>query len=497
MPTSTPPTIPHNHVAIIGTGFGGLATAVRIREAGIHDFVMLERAGEVGGVWRDNDYPGAAVDIRSRLYSLSFAANPDWSNTFARQPEIFSYLRDVSHRQDLRTNIEFHCTVIRMDWDGEAQRWRLTTSRGERTAQHVVVATGALADPVIPELPGIDQFRGHAFHSARWDHSVDLTGKRVAAIGTGPSAVQFIPAIQPVVGHLTVFQRTASWVVPRHDHEISARTQRLYRMVPPVERLERLRMYLQHELTHIGFRHPSLMAGAERRARRFLAQQVADPILREKLTPDFRFGCKRILISDHYLASLDQPNVDVVTDAIVEITKNGIVDANGTEHAVDAIIYGTGFHTSRLPLTDHIHGPAGSTMAEFWGGNPTAYLGTSVTGFPNVYLIHGPNIGLGHNSVIHMLESQAHYIAAALSYTRDHAFATVAPSPSAHQAFADDVDKMSEGTVWTSGGCDSWYLENGRNSNLWPGTATDFRRRSLRFDPADHVFHKHHALVVA
>jgi cation diffusion facilitator CzcD-associated flavoprotein CzcO len=239
------------------------------------------------------------------------------------------------------------------------------------------------------------------------------------------------------------------------------------------------------------------MKGAERRARKHLESQVRDPELRAKLTPTFRFGCKRILISDTYLASLDQPNVGLVTDAITEITQRGLVDAAGREHQVDVIIYGTGFHTARLTLTDHIHGPGGMTMAESWDGNPSAYLGTSVTGFPNCYLIHGPNVGLGHNSVIHMIESQAIYIAAAVRYVSDHRLAAIEPSAEAHRAFAAEVDRMSEGTVWTAGGCESWYLENGRNSNLWPGTATNFRRRALRFDPADHVVRHRSAALIA
>ncbi|MCW2754784.1 MAG: putative monooxygenase [Marmoricola sp.] len=497
MPTITKTRVPHNQVAIIGTGFGGIATAVRLRNAGIRDFVMIDRAHEVGGVWRDNDYPGAAVDVRSRLYSLSFAPNPNWSHTFARRGEIFAYLREVADKEGLRQHLVLGCNVDGADWDEDAQTWRLSTSDGERTAQHLVIATGALADPIIPILPGVEDFRGAAFHSAQWDHSVELEGKKVAVIGTGPSAVQVIPAIQPTVEHLTVFQRTAAWVVPRHDKEISERTKRLFRALPALERLQRLAMYLQHESTHVGFRHPSLMGPPERRARKHLEAQVSDPELREKLTPQFRFGCKRILISDHYLASLDRPNVEVVTDSITRVTENGIIDDAGVEHEVDVIIYGTGFETSRLPLTDKVRDASGQSMVEFWQGSPTAYLGTSVAGFPNAYLIHGPNIGLGHNSVIHMLESQSIYIASAVAYARDHGLASLVPTTAAHRAYADEVDSMSEGTVWTTGGCDSWYLHNGRNSNIWPGTATDFRRRVSRFNPDDHLAHRPAPMLVA
>jgi cation diffusion facilitator CzcD-associated flavoprotein CzcO len=351
-----------------------------------------------------------------------------------------------------------------------------------------VVATGALAEPVVPDLPGLARFKGVQFHSARWDHGFDLTGKRVAVIGTGASAVQFVPAIQPTVGHLTVFQRTPPWIMPRHDHEISARARRLYRLLPPLQRLARAGIYLP-EWMIVAFRHPRLMRVPERRARRHLEAQVADPELRAKLTPDYSPGCKRILLSDDYLPALTRLNVAVNTDGVREVRAHSIVDGGGVEHPVDAIVLGTGFDTLGLPLTDRIHGPDGMTMAERWAGNPTAYLGTAVAGFPNCFLIHGPNIGTGHNSVLQMLESQGNYIAAAVGHTDAHAFASVEPTRAAEDAYAAEVERMSEGTVWTAGGCQSWYLdESGRNVNIWPGTTFDFRRRTLRFDPASHLF---------
>jgi cation diffusion facilitator CzcD-associated flavoprotein CzcO len=483
--------VPHNHVAIIGTGFGGIATAIRLRQAGFDDLVLLDRAGDVGGVWRDNDYPGAAVDVQCQLYSLSFAPNPHWRNFFAKQPEIHAYLKGVSEKFGLRRHLVLNCAVWQLDWDAAKQRWRLQTARGERTANHVVIATGALADPMIPALPGLDRFAGVTFHSARWDHDFDLAGKRVVVIGTGASAVQFVPAIQPAVAHMTVFQRTPAWVIPRHDREIGSRSRLLFRAVPMLQRLQRLRIYLQRELFVLGFRNPSLLKLAERQARKHLEAQVSDPALQTKLLPDYRLGCKRILISDDYLPALDQPNVTLITDGIREIDEHGIVVVTGEHHRVDAIIFGTGFQTSRLPLTDRIHGADGRTMAQVWDGNPTAYLGTSVAGFPNCYLIHGPNIGLGHTSVIHMFESQANYIAAAIGYARAHDIASVEPTPAAQDAFTAEVDRLSAGSVWTAGGCKSWYLnDDGRNINLWPGTTFDYRRRTLRFDPARHLLHR-------
>jgi cation diffusion facilitator CzcD-associated flavoprotein CzcO len=483
--------ITHNHVAIIGSGFGGIATAIRLQQNGFHDFVLLERATDIGGVWRDNDYPGAAVDVQCQLYSFSFAPNPHWRNFYAKQPEIHAYLQDVAQRFGLRRHLMLDCAVRRLDWNPAEQLWHLQTARGERTAAHVVIATGALAEPVIPTLPGLDRFAGATFHSARWDHDFDLTGKRVAVIGTGASAVQFIPAIQPNAGHITVFQRTPHWIMPRHDRAIGPWTRRLFNAIPVLQRLQRLKIYLQREWIVIGFHHPRLMTLAERRARQHLNAQVSNPVLRAQLLPDYRLGCKRILISDDYLRALDQPNVALISDGIAKVDEHGVTDAAGRHHAVDAIIFGTGFHTARLPLTDQIYGADGHTMAEAWDGNPTAYLGTSVSGFPNCYLIHGPNIGSGHNSVIYMIESQVNYIVAAVEYAHAHQLAAIEPSQGAQQAFTADVDALSAGSVWTAGGCKSWYLnDNGRNINLWPGSTFDYRRRTRRFDPAQHLMHR-------
>jgi cation diffusion facilitator CzcD-associated flavoprotein CzcO len=483
--------IPHNHVAIIGTGFGAIAAAVRLQRAGFEDFVLIDRAEDVGGVWRDNDYPGAAVDVKSHLYSLSFAPNPEWQNVFARQPELHGYLRAVVDRFDLRRRLVLGCEVEELRWDSDRQLWKIETAGGPRTARHVVVATGALAEPVEPDLPGLASFKGARFHSARWNHDFDLTGKRVAVIGTGASAVQFVPAIAPRVEHLTLFQRTPPWIMPRHDHEIGARARRIFRAVPLAQRLTRAAIYCQFEWMILGFRHPPLMRLAERRARRHLETQVADPVLRAKLTPDYSLGCKRILLSDNYLPALTRPNVAVDTDGIREITENGVVDGAGVEHLVDAIILGTGFDTLGLPLTDRIHDADGVSMADRWAGDPVAYLGTAVAGYPNCFLIHGPNIGTGHNSVLQMLESEAAYIASAIGYAEEQGLGAVQPTEAAQEAYAAEIDRMSEGTVWTAGGCRSWYLnENGRNVNIWPGTTFDFRRRTRRFEPAAHLMEK-------
>jgi cation diffusion facilitator CzcD-associated flavoprotein CzcO len=481
----------HDHIAIIGTGFGAIATAVRLQQAGFDDFVLIDRADDVGGVWRDNSYPGAAVDVKSHLYSLSFAPNPGWRNVFAKQAELHEYLRHVVDQFSLRRRLVLNCEVKEMRWDGVEHRWNLETERGKRTAAHVVVATGALAEPVVPDLPGLRDFTGARFHSARWDHSFDLTGKRVAVIGTGASAIQFVPAIQPLVEQLTVFQRTPPWIMLRRDNEVSPRMRDLYRTLPRLQRLARARIYLQFEWMILAFQHPKLMRVVERIARKHLEAHVPDPELRRRLTPAYNLGCKRILLSDNYLPALTQPNVAVNTDGIREIREHSIVDNAGIEHPVDAIIFGTGFNTLGLPLTDRLRDGEGVAMSERWGGNPTAYLGTSVAGFPNCYLIHGPNIGTGHNSVLHMFESQANYIVAAVAHVRDHGLASIEPTRAAQAAHTAEIDRMSAGTVWTTGGCKSWYLnDSGRNVNIWPGSTWEFRRRTLRFDPSAHLMRR-------
>lgn len=474
-------------VAIIGSGFGGLGAAVALTRAGFGDITILERATDIGGVWRDNTYPGAACDVQSYLYSFSFAPNNEWSQMFSPRSEIHDYLRAVARDHDLLRHLRLNCPVESARWDAEALLWRLTTPQGEIEAEHVVVATGALADPVIPQLPGIDSFTGAVFHSSRWDHDLDLAGKRVAVVGTGASAIQFVPAIQPIVDQLNVFQRTPAWIMPRHDRAISGREKAALRLLPPLHRLRRAAIYVKREFQILAFRNPALMKIAERTALKHLEAQVSDPDLRAKLTPAYRIGCKHILISNDYLPALDAPNADVVTAGIQEVVPDGIVDSTGVLHEADVIIFGTGFKTDGLPLTDRIHNADGTSMADAWGDSPRAYLGTMVTGFPNLYLMHGPNIGLGHTSVITMFEAQSRYLVDAIAHATQKNAATVEPTPQAQAEYVLTVDDLTKGTVWTSGGCTSWYLDKtGRNSNLWPGATFDYHRRTRRFKAADH-----------
>ncbi|MDB4907773.1 MAG: FAD-dependent pyridine nucleotide-disulfide oxidoreductase [Gemmatimonadetes bacterium] len=480
-------------VAIIGSGFGGLGAAIRLKQAGIHDFVILERAAALGGTWRDNQYPGCACDVQSHLYSYSFALNPDWSNSYSTQPEIWQYLERCADAYDVRKHIRFGANLERAEWSEASRRWELSTSAGGFSAEVLLLASGSLSDPWTAALPGIEQFEGAAFHSARWRHDIDLRDKRVVVIGTGASAIQFVPAIQPAVGQLTVFQRTAPWVLPRHASAIGARARRLYRTVPGLQRALRGAIYAAREMMVVAFRHPAAMALAERAARHHLAGSVSDPVLREKLTPNFRLGCKRVLLSDDYLAALAQPNVSVVTSAAREVRAHSVVDAAGVEHPADVIIYGTGFRATDPPIAPRVHGRGGVTLAEAWQGSPRAHLGITVNGFPNLFMLMGPNTGLGHTSVVYMIESQLEHFMGAMEFmggsTRGSAaHVVIEPRPEVQAAYVAEVDRRMRGTVWTSGGCRSWYLDvTGRNSALWPDFTWRYRRRVARFNEREYV----------
>src|SRR5919201_121699 len=374
----------HVDVAILGSGFSGLGMAIRLLQQGHDDFVVLERGDEVGGTWHYNTYPGCACDVPSHLYSFSFAPNPDWSQTYSPQPEIRDYLRRCADEFNVRPHIRFRHTVTSSEWDEESRRWEVETAQGAFRARVLVAAMGPLFEPKIPEIPGLESFEGATFHSARWDHDYDLTGKRVASIGTGASAIQYVPAIQPKVECLHVFQRTAPWVV-RHTNRPITRLERwLYRAVAPLQRLVRGGIYAGREPLGLGFvKRPRLMRLVERLARLHIRRQISDPELIAKVTPDYTIGCKRILPSNDWYPALDQSNVDLVTEGIREARPNSIVSADGVERPVDAIIFGTGFRVTDMPAASQIRGRGGKLMRESWNGSPQAYLGTAFPGFPN------------------------------------------------------------------------------------------------------------------
>lgn len=478
----------HVRVAIAGSGFGGLGTAIRLTQSGIDDFLVFERSDDLGGVWRDNTYPGCACDVESHLYSFSFARNPSWSRSFSPAQEIHGYLRACAERFGILSRVRFDHEIRSATWDEDAQRWRLETKHGVYTADAFVAAVGGLSEPAVPSLPGLETFAGTTFHSARWNHEHVLAGKRVAVIGTGASAIQFVPAIQPEVARLEIFQRTPPWIVPRNDRALSERERRVLRSSNVAQWLLRARIYALREVMALPFFDARVAKLAQRVASRHLERSVRDPVLRAKLTPSYTMGCKRILLSDDYLPAVTKPNVDVVTEPIVEIRPRGVLTKNGTLHEVDTIIFGTGFHVQDYPFAKRVHGRRGVCLADTWKDRMTAHLGTTVSGYPNLFLLQGPNTGLGHTSVITMIESQIEHVLSALRHLEKEGLATVEPRREAQDAFVAYVDAKMKDTVWTSGGCKSWYLDvHGRNSTLWPGFTFTFKRRVERFDPSEYV----------
>ena len=470
-------------VVIVGTGFSGLGMAIRLKQDGYNDFVILEKAADLGGTWRDNTYPGCACDIPSHLYSFSFTMNPQWSRLYPPQPEIQNYLHRCAEHFGLLPHIRWNCPLQDASWNEQEQRWHITTAQGPLIATILIMGNGPLSEPSLPAIAGIEQFEGVLFHSSQWRHDYDLTGKRVAVIGTGASAIQFVPQIQPQVQHLTLFLRTPPWIVPRLDAPIAAWRRALYRILPLTQRLVRARIYWLHELTAIGlvYRRNALKKAVEV-AQRHLQRQVPDPVLREKLTPRYMLGCKRILLSDDFYPALTQPNVEVVSESIRKVRAHSIVTSDGKEHEVDAIICGTGFHVTDAHLPQSVHGRHGQSLADSWQSGSHAYLGTTVAGFPNMFLLIGPNTGLGHNSMVYMIESQLTYILDCMHRMDQQHIQAIEVLPQSEIAFNEEMQRKMQATVWVSG-CSSWYLDaSGRNTTLWPGFTFEFRRRTRHFD---------------
>ncbi len=474
---------------VIGTGFAGIAMAVELRRLGITDFVVLERADDVGGTWRDNTYPGAACDVPSHLYSFSFAPNPDWTRSFSPQGEIHAYLRLVAHEHGVYDHCIFGADVVRAQWSDTDARWTVESTKGTFRSSLLIAGAGALSEPKDPDLPGLASFEGRTFHSARWDHGYDLAGANVAVIGTGASAIQFVPQIAPSVGHLDVYQRTAPWVIPRRDRAFTRVERFAFRHVPGYQRMARSAIYWARETFALGYlKGPRFSAPAQRIAASHLAKQVPDPNLRARLTPSFRIGCKRVLISNDWYPALQRPNVDLVTDGIAEVRARTIVAQDGTERAADAIVFATGFHVTDAPIAELIHDGNGVPLSDAWAEGAQAYRGTTVSGYPNLFFIVGPNTGLGHTSMVFMIESQVAYISDAISRMDIDGLAAVAPTPKAEQGYNERLQAQLTGTVWNSGGCQSWYLDaHGRNTAIWPDFTFRFRSQTRRFDPEDYT----------
>lgn len=476
--------LPHVRVAVIGTGFTGLATVHALRNAKIEDFLVLERAHEIGGTWRDNTYPGIACDVPSHLYSLSFAPNPDWERTFSGGGQIWEYMRDVARELRMDEVTKFGQEVLDASWDEQQQRWQIRTTTLELTAEVIFDGSGALCEPTYPPIDGLERFKGTIFHSARWDHERDLAEERVAVIGTGASAIQIVPAIQPKVAALTIFQRTPGWVLPRWDRDISDTERRLLRAFPILQRALRAGQDLGRDgLLHQVMHRRWIRRAVQAYARAYLRRAVGDPALRAKLRPHFEIGCKRILITSEWYPALQQPNVSLETSAIQELHEHAIVTADGVEHEVDAIVLATGFHPTDPPIAERLHGRDGRSLAEVWGDAPRAYRGVTTTGFPNLFRISSIGTGTGHTSQILQIESGVHYAIEALRAIDARGLASVDVTEAAQDAYARRVHEMLRDTVWVTGGCDSWYLDkSGEASVIWPSTARKYRAWTRRFD---------------
>ncbi|MFD4367865.1 flavin-containing monooxygenase [Rhodococcus sp. NPDC058521] len=475
----------HIDTLIIGSGFAGLGAAIRLSQKGRNDFLVVERGNDVGGTWRDNTYPGAACDVPSHLYSYSYALNPEWTRSFSTQPEIQKYIQSVSKKYNVLDKHIFGCEVESVRWDNAGSRWHVNTSKGEFVARIVVSAVGALCEPSLPDIKGIEGFQGEIFHSARWNHDADLTGKRVAVIGTGASAIQIIPAIGKKVDHLDVYQRTAPWVLPRADREYTKAEGLAFKYLPGFQRLCRAGIYWMRETQVVGLaKAPIFMKPLQFAAERHLRRQIKDKDLRKKVHPNFQIGCKRMLISNNYYPTLAKDHVDLVTDGIAEVTADSVISKDGTERKVDAIVVATGFHVTDSPTYEGIFGKDGRSLAEvFEDGGQQGYKGATIANFPNMFFLVGPNTGLGHSSMVFMIESQINYLASALDTIDKHDLGTVEVREDTQKAYNADLQAKLSNSVWNNGGCASWYLDkHGNNTTLWPGFTFDFRRQTKKFD---------------
>lgn len=477
-------------LAIIGAGFSGLGLGIRAKMSGIDDFLIFEKNEDVGGTWLENSYPGCQCDVPSHLYSYSFAPSPDWDRTYSMQGQIHGYLRACADKWELWPKLRLGHQVVAARWDQRSCRWELDTDKGSVSARVLVSAHGGLSEPSVPEIKGIDRFEGKLIHSARWDHSFDLRGKRVAVVGTGASAIQIIPKIQPVVEGLTVFQRTPPWVLPHTDRAVSVLERRVFRRLPVVQRMIRAGVYLGREMLVIGMaKWPKALTLLRGLALRHLRKQVPDPLLRKSLTPTFIPGCKRLLLSNDYYPAVAAPNCRLVIDPIAAFTPRGIRTADGTELDFDAVIMATGFRVTDHPMTGSIFGIDKRSLAEHWSQmGMRAHRGTVIDGFPNMFLMTGPNTGIGHTSLLLMIEAQIGYIIEALRRMKTDGVDRFEVRPQVVEGYSAMIQRKMARTVWVSGGCVSWYLDSqGNNPTLWPDFTWRYAKMMRRFDQESYV----------
>ena len=458
-------------IAIIGAGFGGLAMAIRLLQSGIQDFIILEKADDVGGTWRENQYPGAACDVQSHMYSLSFAPKKDWSKRYAEAPEIFDYIQDLIKEFDLKKYIQFHQEVVASRYHEDTLHWHIDLKSGQKIeAQFMVFASGPLHVPQIPHIKGIEKFQGEVFHSAQWDHNYNLNDKNVASIGTGGSAIQYIPEIAEKVKNLYVLQRTAAWVIPRDERAYNALDKKLFSRFEWFRKLHRSRLYWSNESRVVPIVKPKMIQYGQKLAEIFIKFQVKDKATIKKLTPDYILGCKRILISNKYYPTFNRKNVELITDAIQEITEKSIIFKTGEERQIDCLIYGTGFITDpRIYLKSFAcYGQNGLELKDAWKNGAESYYGICTKNFPNLFQLLGPNTILGHNSVIFMIESQVNYILQLIQLVDKTQTQAIVIKPEVQDQFNHKIQQKLEGTVWQSG-CVSWYQQDGgKNFALWP-----------------------------
>lgn len=472
---------------IVGAGISGIAAAIRLNKAGYTNYKIIEKASRVGGTWRENTYPGCGCDVPSALYSYSFAPSAKWSHLFARQPEILNYLEDVSEQFDIKPAIQFDTELLDASWDDEKHLWVLQTSAGTYQSKSVIFATGPITEPQTPRLEGLETFEGETFHSAKWNHNYDLTGKRIAVVGTGASAIQFVPQIQPQAKALYVFQRTAPWVVPKPDMLLSDYSKSLVAKYPAIQQSWRKSVALSLNAINFGLRNPALLKPVGELAKQLLKVQIKDPVLRKNVTPNFTIGCKRLLFANNYYPALQADNTTLIPHGLVKVEGNSVVAANGERHEVDVIIWGTGFEVSHPPIGKRVKNEQGVVLADLWkNSSPEAFLGTSMQNVPNAFLMLGPNV-LVYDSFIGLAEAQLDYIVDGLLQMRDRKISKFTIKPNVIARHNELVQKHLKTTVFNSGGCKSYYLdENGRNFAAWPWSLKKLRQRLAAVDFADY-----------
>jgi cation diffusion facilitator CzcD-associated flavoprotein CzcO len=478
-------------VGIVGAGFGGVGMAIKLKQQGYTDLTVFERGDSVGGVWRANTYPGAACDVPSHLYSFSFAPGHNWSRRYAPQSEILDYLAEVSSRFGVDRNLRLNSEITDAAFDAESGRWTLTGNDGEAHSFDVLVtACGQLTRPAIPAIPGADEFAGRAFHSAEWDHDHDLDGREIAVIGTGASAIQFVPEIAPLAKRLTIYQRSAPWILPKSDREYADWERRLFERFPLRVAAARLGMFAFFETFTYGFTGRRwMMAPFRKVANTARKRQIEDPELRALATPDYEMGCKRVLITDDWYSTLTRPNVELFNGGVDRITREGVIGSDGVERPADTIVYGTGFQSHNFVAPMRVRGRDGRDLNQVWADAPEAYLGTTISGFPNLFVLYGPNTNHGSGSVPYTLECQYSYVLDALRRLRASGSRFIDLRPEVLAEWRREIAGRSERTVWNSGGCTNWYLNTaGQNTNNWPGPWLEYRRRTRGIEPAEYEF---------